>query len=119
MFNPERFLKGSDSDKSVFVLDPEILDPAEVAFGFGRRVCPGKYMAYESVWITVASVLAVFEIGKAVDANGEVVPYEDYGDTFVRYVVTIFEGNFLMPSFPVHRSPLSAKFAPARSLTLP
>ncbi|KAF8823979.1 hypothetical protein HHX47_DHR9000360 [Lentinula edodes] len=40
------------------------------AFGFGRRVCAGRYMADNTVWLTVASVLATLTLGKAKDRNG-------------------------------------------------
>ncbi|KAL0573247.1 hypothetical protein V5O48_008716, partial [Marasmius crinis-equi] len=69
-------------------------DPTTVAFGFGRRVCPGRYMGYSSVWIgkswlpwsthaeiltlvthraAIASILKVYKIEKAKDENGNVV----------------------------------------------
>ncbi|KAJ3859487.1 cytochrome P450 1 [Lentinula novae-zelandiae] len=40
------------------------------AFGFGRRVCAGRYMADNTVWLSVASVLATLTLGKAKDKNG-------------------------------------------------
>ncbi|KAJ7625732.1 cytochrome P450 [Roridomyces roridus] len=60
-FKPERFLLNGK-------LNPAIRDP-EAAFGFGRRKCPGRHMATSSTWITIASVLATFDINKAVDAD--------------------------------------------------
>jgi len=51
-FIPERFLDSSQ---------PE-LDPASWAFGFGRRICPGKALAENSVFILIASILASFHI---------------------------------------------------------
>ncbi|GJJ05843.1 hypothetical protein Clacol_000030 [Clathrus columnatus] len=48
-FNPKRFLKEG-------VKDP---DPA---FGYGRRICPGRYMAENILFIIVASVLYTFDI---------------------------------------------------------
>jgi cytochrome P450 len=48
-FKPERFL------------DPSVELP-EAVFGFGRRICPGRFMARSSMWIAIVSVLAVFEI---------------------------------------------------------
>ncbi|KZV72772.1 cytochrome P450 [Peniophora sp. CONT] len=45
-----------------------------VAFGFGRRVCPGRALAMTSVWLTVASILATFEITPAKDEKGDDVP---------------------------------------------
>ncbi|KAJ7625700.1 cytochrome P450 [Roridomyces roridus] len=61
-FKPERFLLPNGQP------DPAVRDP-EVAFGFGRRQCPGRHMATSSIWITVASLLATFDIKKAVDAE--------------------------------------------------
>ncbi|KII84574.1 hypothetical protein PLICRDRAFT_179390 [Plicaturopsis crispa FD-325 SS-3] len=66
-FLPERFLDAEGH------IDPAVKDPACAAFGFGRRVCPGRYMAMSSLWITVVSVLAVFDVGKAVDEDGSCV----------------------------------------------
>ena len=83
---PARFLKKSDTTSGPeFAIDPDVLDPMHAAFGFGRRICPGRYMAYELLWITVASVLATFDILRAQDANGEdVVPPETYTHGFIR-----------------------------------
>ncbi|KAF5317476.1 hypothetical protein D9758_018784 [Tetrapyrgos nigripes] len=33
-----------------------------LAYGFGRRVCPGRYMANDMIWLTAASLLASFKI---------------------------------------------------------
>ncbi|KAJ7460263.1 cytochrome P450 [Mycena latifolia] len=64
-FKPERFL--SDGK-----MNPAVRDP-DAAFGFGRRVCPGRHLATSSVWITVVSMLATFDINKAVDDMGNVI----------------------------------------------
>lgn len=61
-FKPERFL----GDK------PEA-DPHDVVFGFGRRICPGKELADASLFITLASVLSVFNVRKARNSKGEVI----------------------------------------------
>ncbi|EMD37282.1 hypothetical protein CERSUDRAFT_153819 [Gelatoporia subvermispora B] len=67
-FNPSRFMKGNE-------LDADIQDPAVAAFGFGRRICPGRAMAQDLLWITIASVLATFTISKEVDSEGnEIMP---------------------------------------------
>lgn len=77
-FNPERFLKIDDS--GALVLDPDVRDPEDIAFGFGRRMCPGRYMAYDSTWIAVVSMLAVFKIKKAKDERGEpITPVVEMG----------------------------------------
>ncbi|KAI0644109.1 cytochrome P450 [Trametes meyenii] len=53
-FEPERFL----------VTDPNDMppDPYDWAFGFARRLCPGKYLAENSLFILVSTILAMFDI---------------------------------------------------------
>lgn len=63
-FKPERFL-GVDGRS------PE-MDPRLLSFGFGRRICPGRFLADNTVFLTVAQSLAVFRIGKAVENGVEV-----------------------------------------------
>ena len=60
-FRPERFL--SDG------VNPPAPYP-EFAFGFGRRICPGRYFAYNELFITMALILAVYDITYAVDESG-------------------------------------------------
>jgi len=44
-------------------------------FGFGRRICPGRFVADASMWIAVASILATLSISKALDESGnEITP---------------------------------------------
>ncbi|KAF5382852.1 hypothetical protein D9757_007327 [Collybiopsis confluens] len=68
LFNPSRFL---DSEGK---LDPNVRDPANATFGFGRRVCPGKHIATASLWIAVASILACYTIAPELDENGNEIP---------------------------------------------
>ncbi|KAJ2991428.1 hypothetical protein NUW58_g285 [Xylaria curta] len=58
-FNPSRFLGPNPAP-----------DPANHVFGHGRRICPGRYLANTSIWLTVARTLAVFNISKSLDENG-------------------------------------------------
>ncbi|KAJ7021454.1 cytochrome P450 [Mycena alexandri] len=75
-FKPERFLLDGK-------LNSNMQDP-EVVFGFGRRICPGRHIAYSSLWLTMASILATFDIDKAVDGNGNVVePSYEYSSALV------------------------------------
>ncbi|KAI2787985.1 O-methylsterigmatocystin oxidoreductase [Penicillium oxalicum] len=57
-FKPERFLPSEGHT-------PET-DPHTIAFGFGRRICPGRFLADNTVFLTVAQTLAVFDIRNAV-----------------------------------------------------
>ncbi|KIK65999.1 hypothetical protein GYMLUDRAFT_954640 [Collybiopsis luxurians FD-317 M1] len=61
-FYPERFLNSPDG--------PYIKTNDVTAFGFGRRICPGRYMADNTVWLAIASVLATLTLSKAKDAEG-------------------------------------------------
>ncbi|EMD36556.1 hypothetical protein CERSUDRAFT_115591 [Gelatoporia subvermispora B] len=63
LFKPERFLKDGK-------LDPDVRDPSTIAFGFGRRICPGRHLSDASVFINVASILHVFDMKPAVDEYG-------------------------------------------------
>lgn len=65
-FRPERFLACGTKD-------PEA-DPRTIAFGFGRRICPGRYLADESLWLSVVASLAAFDISKAVENETEITP---------------------------------------------
>jgi len=64
VFKPERFL-GVDGR------EPE-MDPHGIVFGFGRRICPGRILADNTVYLSVAQSLAVFSITKAVENDKEV-----------------------------------------------
>ncbi|KAI3616408.1 cytochrome p450 [Moniliophthora roreri] len=65
-FKPERFL----------TKDPAVLDPVSVAFGYGRRICPGRFMAQGQLWISIACILHSFNIGPGKDGQGRPVPTE-------------------------------------------
>ncbi|KAJ7092249.1 cytochrome P450 [Mycena epipterygia] len=65
-FKPERFLLDGKPN-------PAVKDPDCAAFGFGRRICPGRHMARSSIWITMTSILATFNIDKAVDEAGHII----------------------------------------------
>ncbi|KAI0821983.1 cytochrome P450 [Trametes gibbosa] len=62
-FRPERFIKDGQ-------LDPSVLDPRDLMFGFGRRICPGRYLALPSLFINIVSLLHVFDIGPPLDEDG-------------------------------------------------
>ncbi|KAF9871869.1 hypothetical protein CkaCkLH20_10501 [Colletotrichum karsti] len=57
-FRPERFLSTEGRT-------PET-DPQKFVFGFGRRICPGRILADDALFITVAQALSTLNIGKRV-----------------------------------------------------
>jgi len=66
-FKPERFI-GEDGN-----INPNVRDPTTVAFGFGRRLCPGRHLAMNTLSIYIASTLHAFNITPGVDADGKKV----------------------------------------------
>ncbi|KAJ4289086.1 hypothetical protein N0V90_011428 [Kalmusia sp. IMI 367209] len=62
-FNPDRFMKTATHE-------PEP-DPRNFIFGYGRRICPGRYVADNALFITIAQSLQVFQI-KPTDVIPEV-----------------------------------------------
>jgi len=61
-FDPSRHL----------TVDGKLKDPLvnHFAFGYGRRICPGRWFAENSLWTAAASILAVLRIDHAKDSNG-------------------------------------------------
>lgn len=71
LFLPERFLEMDQSDGT-------ILDPRTYTFGFGRRICPGKELAEESIFILISRIIATMNISRAKDEKGrDIVPSFD------------------------------------------
>ncbi|KAJ7578131.1 cytochrome P450 [Mycena floridula] len=73
VFNPERFFNpdGTLND-----------DDVSFTFGFGRRICVGRHFANATMWLAMASFLAMFNVGKAKDKDGNDVPViERYSDS--------------------------------------
>jgi cytochrome P450 len=55
-----------------------VRDPRTACFGFGRRLCPGRFIADTTLFLTVATLLATVDIVHATDADGvEIVPKID------------------------------------------
>ncbi|KAF9261942.1 cytochrome P450 [Marasmius fiardii PR-910] len=76
-FNPDRFIKeGKDVPPN-----PEL-----IAFGFGRRICPGRYLAINSVWLAITYLLVNFTIAKEVDKDGkEFDPVVEYSHGLISH----------------------------------
>ena len=70
LHNPETYPDPEAFDPERYIEPRNEPDPAIHAFGYGRRVCPGRYMAADNLFITVSRLLAVFDIGKAFDEKG-------------------------------------------------
>ncbi|ESK89309.1 cytochrome p450 [Moniliophthora roreri MCA 2997] len=66
-FNPDRFENMEENAKK------DINSIPDAAFGYGRRICPGRWFAFDLLWITVASTLSVYDINKATDDRGNTI----------------------------------------------
>ncbi|GJE96510.1 cytochrome P450 [Phanerochaete sordida] len=81
-FNPHRFLTYDGK------LRDDVPFPDDV-FGTGRRSCPGRYFAMDSLFLLISGILATFTIEKALGGDGE--PIE---------VRAEFEPHFFSPPKP-------------------
>ena len=85
-YQPERYLKDG-------ILNPDVLDTDSIAFGFGRRlvyvisnihliikyfsrICPGRYLADNSLYSIVSCLLAVYDIKPPVDDQGNIIKFD-------------------------------------------
>ena len=103
-FIPTRYLNDDRSS----VNNDLPYDPSKFVFGFGRRFvfsslhnfdkkshncswsrsCPGRYFADDLVWLSIASVLAVFDVLPSVDPeSGEpILPKMEFESAAIRSV---------------------------------
>jgi cytochrome P450 len=81
-FKPERFTTPD--------MDPRVPAAVDYAFGFGRRVCPGRWMAHSFVWIVVASVLSTLRIEKAVRDGRVIEPTGAFTPGILACVLSFF-----------------------------
>ncbi|KAH7925854.1 cytochrome P450 [Leucogyrophana mollusca] len=66
-FSPERFITTTGGLND---------DTATFGFGWGRRICPGRFVADASLWSAIVSMLAVFKFTKAKDSQGRDLDFE-------------------------------------------
>jgi len=63
VYNPDQFLKDGE-------IDPTVHDPMVATFGFGRRICIGKFLAKNSLFIFICHILTVYDIRSGLDDDG-------------------------------------------------
>ncbi|KAJ8517662.1 hypothetical protein ONZ45_g5190 [Pleurotus djamor] len=69
-FMPERFIRKLDHGVQC-ELNKDLINIVTMSFGFGRRMCPGRAFALDSLQITLVSILFAFDISPAKDAFGK------------------------------------------------
>ncbi|KAI0353717.1 cytochrome P450 [Trametes cingulata] len=85
-FRPERFLVTSKVDGTVRIDADAVRYVRHVVFGFGRRVCPGRFYAEALLWTTLSGVLATTRISQPPDTpfvmpeiiDGTIIRYEEF-----------------------------------------
>ena len=82
VFKPERFLNPDGTLQD----DPVLVS----AFGYGKRSCPGRHFVDATLFITVASLLSVFNIEKGEDTEGQPFEY-----TYTGHIIRFAEYDLL------------------------
>ncbi|KAJ7277947.1 cytochrome P450 [Mycena rebaudengoi] len=70
-FDPDRFIGKSGSGGGA-----DSLTEGHYGFGFGRRKCPGQYLAAKSVWIAIVRLLWAFDMQSGQDSSGNSIPVD-------------------------------------------
>ncbi|KAI0721292.1 cytochrome P450 [Cerioporus squamosus] len=74
LHDPERYSRPDEFIPDRFIedgaLNMEAGDPAHIAFGFGRRICPGRYFAEAALFIYIATVLHTLDISPPLSEDG-------------------------------------------------
>ncbi|RDB29712.1 hypothetical protein Hypma_013789 [Hypsizygus marmoreus] len=76
-FNPDRHIARDGK--------PTQRDPRTVCFGYGRRVCPGMYLAETSLFAAISMSFTVFDVSKAVENGVEITPVHTNTSGIISY----------------------------------
>ncbi|KAF7558022.1 hypothetical protein G7046_g5928 [Stylonectria norvegica] len=71
LHDPQTHPNPSVFDPNRFLLPRNEPDPANHVFGYGRRICPGRHIADDNLFLAISRFLAVFNVSKAVDEQGK------------------------------------------------
>jgi hypothetical protein len=77
VFRLERYMSAKNDPRS-----HEIFTEGHNAFGFGRRICPARYLGAKVVFIGAVRMLWAFDFKPLVDTNGEAMPVSPYDSPF-------------------------------------
>jgi cytochrome P450 len=72
-FNPARHL---DADGNIVPGPPDTKEEGHVTYGFGRRLCVGRHVANNSLFIDIAILLWAMKIERKKDASGRLLPLD-------------------------------------------
>ena len=92
-FDPERYLEKVDEETA------RRRDPRVFVFGFGRRRCPGVHLVESSVWLMLATMLAMLDIEKPRDRDGkEIEPEVKFENSIFRSALSHLLENPYLPA---------------------
>jgi cytochrome P450 len=111
-FEPARYLDANGD------MVPGLLDAKEeghTTYGFGRRICIGRYVANDSLFINMAILLWATKIERKKDALGQLLPldvdgYEDHGLTVLADSSYTNHSVLTLDASADVRSPSSVRF---------
>ncbi|KAA1470220.1 cytochrome P450 [Dentipellis sp. KUC8613] len=78
-FLPHRFIDGTDRGNVP-------AHPGDIIFGFGRRRCPGVYIADNSIWTVIAQMLASFDFLSEIVNGKECPPRAEFEEVSTRHL---------------------------------
>ncbi|EKM56931.1 uncharacterized protein PHACADRAFT_208100 [Phanerochaete carnosa HHB-10118-sp] len=107
--DPERFIPERHLEK-------DVPDPLDVAFGIGRRGCPGRQVAQAQPFVTMACMLATLDLKPVKDEHGnELIPETKGGDLLINFPVpfkSAFTARSEMALELIHQSAEHARSLP-------
>ncbi len=89
IFDPARHLDKAGGGMESSLSD--VMEEGHVTYGFGRRVCVGRYMANNSLFIEIAMMLWAANIERKTDASGRPLPLDV--DGFVDHGIVMSAGS--------------------------
>jgi cytochrome P450 len=101
-FNPSRFIDSSTGKLKPPI--PSTHDESHLSYGFGRRICPGRALANQSLFVDAASLLWSFSFENPNQAERPLtLGADDYEDHFIMCVFVNCRVRLL--SFSLIRGP--------------
>lgn len=119
-FDPARYLDANGRVDSAF---PDTKEEGHHSYGFGYRICVGRHLANNALFMSMAMLLWAMNIERAKDADGNLIPVdinkcEDHGIVvYVFPLVNLYNHLCHLSSAPVHFMPkISPRFPEAAEI---
>ncbi|KAI0748969.1 cytochrome P450 [Irpex lacteus] len=103
-FKPERYLPKPEGAGETF--------PTNAVFGWGRRICAGRFLAEGSLWTAAARILAVFSISPMKDEKGKDIKTE------VKFKTILTRKCRIDPMQTSHTEPYTCNILPRDEVAL-